>query len=220
MRHLDFESCPADPDVWIRPAKHSDGSEYYEYIILYTDDALAVGEHAENILRNELGRYFELKENSIGPPKIYLGGNVRNEVQLDNGVECWAFGSSEYVQSALKNVDSYLAKQERTDWNLPNRAETPMQTSYRPKLDVTNELEPTDASYYQSLIGMLRWIVELGRVDICLECSILSSHLTLPREGHLQQVFHIFTYLKKHHNAELVFEPTQSTRVSTRPVSI
>jgi hypothetical protein len=83
-----------------------------------------------------------------------------------------------------------------------------MQTSYHPELDVTDELEPTDASYYQSLIGMLRWIVELGRVDICLECSTMSSHLALPREGHLQQVFHIFAYLKKHHNAELVFDPS------------
>jgi hypothetical protein len=39
MMHLNFKSCPADPDVWMRLAKHSDGSEYYEYILLYTDHA-------------------------------------------------------------------------------------------------------------------------------------------------------------------------------------
>ena len=38
----------------------------------------------ESILRNELGRYFELKEESIGPPDHYLGGKVR-KVQLNNG---------------------------------------------------------------------------------------------------------------------------------------
>ena len=27
MRHLDFVSCPADPDVWMRPAKRSDGAD-------------------------------------------------------------------------------------------------------------------------------------------------------------------------------------------------
>ena len=58
MRHLDFVSCPADPDVWMRPAKHSDGSEYYEYILLYTDDALVISERAETVLRKELGRFF------------------------------------------------------------------------------------------------------------------------------------------------------------------
>ena len=34
MRHLQFESCVADPDVWMRPAKKSDGSLYYEYIFI------------------------------------------------------------------------------------------------------------------------------------------------------------------------------------------
>ena len=47
MHHLDFVSCPADPDVWMRPAKKADGSKYYEYILLYTDDALVVSDHAE-----------------------------------------------------------------------------------------------------------------------------------------------------------------------------
>ena len=93
MHHLESTSYPADPDVWMRPAKKSDGSLYYDYILLYTDDALVVSENAEAILRNDLGRYFELKENSIGPPKIYLGGQVR-KVELDNGAKAWVFSSS------------------------------------------------------------------------------------------------------------------------------
>ena len=62
-----------------------------------------------------------------------------------------------------------------------------MTNGYQPKLDVSTELNPRDASQYQSLIGILRWIVELGRVDICCEMSMLSSHLAMPREGHLEQ---------------------------------
>ena len=30
----------------------------------------------------------------------------------------------------------------------------------------------------------------------------------MPRQGHLDQVFQIFAYLKKYHNAELVFDPS------------
>ena len=60
----------------MRPTKRSDGSDYYEYILLYTDDAPVVSGNAEQVLLNELGRYFTLKEESIGPPKIYLGGHV------------------------------------------------------------------------------------------------------------------------------------------------
>jgi hypothetical protein len=48
----------------------------------------------------------------------------------------------------------------------------------------------------------------LGRVDICLEVSMMSSHLALPREGHLSQVLQIFSYLRKYHNSEMVFDPS------------
>jgi hypothetical protein len=57
-------------------------------------------------------------------------------------------------------------------------------------------------------MGMLRWMVELGRVGICLEYLMISSHLALPRKGHLFQLFQMFAYLKKYHNTEMVFEPS------------
>jgi hypothetical protein len=204
MRHLNFTSSLADPDVWMRPAKKANGSECYEYVLIYTDDVLVISENGEHVLRSGIGKYFELKEESIGPPKLYLGGHMRR-VELENGAKAWAFSSSQYVQAAVKNVETYL---EKTGGKLPRKAETPTQTSYRPELDVTPELDSTQAAYYQSLIGVLRWIVELGRVDICLETSMMSSHLALPREGHLAQLFHMFAHLKKYHNAEMVFDPS------------
>ena len=45
---------------------------------------------------------------------------------------------------------------------------TPIQTSYRPEIDTTPELNAIDSVYYQSLIGILCWMVKLGRVDICV----------------------------------------------------
>ena len=62
MTHLNFKLCLADPDVQMRLAIKSDGNEYYEYILLYADAALVVSENVESILRNEIGKYFELKE--------------------------------------------------------------------------------------------------------------------------------------------------------------
>ena len=73
---LGFTSCPADPDVWMRAAIKSDGGEYYEYVLLYCDDTLVISERGETILRDEIGKYFELKEESIGPPSLYLGGKL------------------------------------------------------------------------------------------------------------------------------------------------
>ena len=52
-----------------------------------------------------------------------------------------------------------------------------MTTDYRAEIDVFPELNATDDAYYQSLIGVVRWMVELGQVDICTEVSMLSSML-------------------------------------------
>eukprot|EP00957_Ditylum_brightwellii_P030085 2277110-Ditylum_brightwellii.AAC.1 len=60
----------------MRPAIHSDGSKHYEYMLLCTDDTLAIGEHPEKVLCQGKGKYFQLKEESFGPLKIYLGDSV------------------------------------------------------------------------------------------------------------------------------------------------
>ena len=103
------------------------------------DDALVVSENAESILKNELGRYFELKEESIGPPDHYLRGKVR-KVQLENGVYAWAFSSSQYVQTAVKNMEVYLDSQDKC-WKMPSKADTPLTTTYRPELDWNFEVD-------------------------------------------------------------------------------
>ena len=88
------------------------------------------------------------------------------------------------------------------------KAPDPFQNNYRPEIDMTEELGEDDAAYYHSLIEVLRWIVELGRVDINTEVLMLSFHLALPRSGHLDAVFHIFAYLKKKNNSDMVYDPT------------
>ena len=96
MDHLGFKSCPADPDVWMRPAEKADGTKYWEYALLYVDDILLVSDKGDAVLRNEIGKYFTMKQSSIGPPDLYLGGHVR-KVTLENGVTAWAFSLSQYI---------------------------------------------------------------------------------------------------------------------------
>ena len=82
MGHLGFKSKAGDPDVWMRSSTRDNESITYEYVLLYTNDSLVVADKAESILKDEIGRYFQLKPESIGPPKIYLGGHLR-QVEID-----------------------------------------------------------------------------------------------------------------------------------------
>ena len=48
--------------------------------------------------------------------------------------------------------------------------------------------------------------MELGRIDIHYHVSIMSKYLAAPREGHLEQVFCIFAYLKKNPQYRIVMD--------------
>jgi hypothetical protein len=89
--------------------------------------------------------------------------------------------------------------QKKYNASLPKGASAPFPRDYVSELDMTEELGPEDGNYFQSLIGILRWTVELGRIDIIMEVSKLASHMALPRQGHLEAAFHVFAYLKQHH---------------------
>ena len=106
---MGFASCKADPDVWMRPGTKADGTEYWQYALLYTDEILAVMEEPEKFLREEVGNHFTLMEKSISPPTQYLGNKVF-EVKMENGTKCWSFSSSQYVQSDVANMEDYLHK--------------------------------------------------------------------------------------------------------------
>ena len=204
MNHLQYTSCPADPDVWMRPAVGANGNTYYEYLLLYVDDVLAISRHPNKCL-DEINQYFPLKPGSVGEPKFYLGTKI-SKVRLPNQVIAWAFSSSKYIKSSIENLEKILKNK---NLKLPSKKmESPISPGYRPEMDMSNELNAEEANLYQSLIGILRWTVEIGRIDICAEVSMLSSYLALPREGHLEQVYNIFAYLKQHHNSRIVFDPS------------
>jgi hypothetical protein len=51
MEHLGFTSCKADPDVWLRENTEHTGAMFHEYMLIYTNDILAIGKDPKEILR-------------------------------------------------------------------------------------------------------------------------------------------------------------------------
>ena len=88
--------------------------------------------------------------------------------------------------------------------NAPN----PFPLDYEPSMDTSVLLDPELASYYQTIIGVLRWMVEIGQIDITTEVSQLSSFLAMPRRGHFVNALHIMSFLKIKHNSMLILDPT------------
>ena len=112
--------------------------------------------------------------------------------------------SEKYVKAAIENIEQMLAE---SNQRLPIKCQTPLSSGYRPELDTSPELKTEGLQRYQELISIVHWAVELGRVDILLETSLMSTHLTLLRWGHLEQLHHIFSYLKMNPKRLLFFDP-------------
>ena len=217
LRDAHFKSCPADPDVWMRPNTKPDGTQYWEYVLLYVDDALACS-HDPQAIMDHLASRYTLKKGSVKEPTEYLGAEIRKHyVTNPDGTQSakprWAMSSDLYVKRALADVERELAEIGQT---LKSKVSTPLSADYRPELDTTPELDARRANYYQGLIGVLRWIVELGRIDIIVPIALLSRFLALPREGHLEQVLHCFAYLKQYNRSSIVFDDTSPHFDETR----
>ena len=66
------------------------------------------------------------------------------------------------------------------------QAKIPMQMRCIPELNVSQLLNSKGAQEYQQFVGIARWIIELERIEIIYEVSLLSNHLDMPRKGHME----------------------------------
>jgi hypothetical protein len=168
MKHLGWNPFRADRDLLMKAeTRPDDGVLYWAYIVIYVDDILCV-HHDIGAPLVKLDEYFKMKEGSM------------KKTVLPNVVVAWGMSSSKYVQSAVQNVQEYLSALPG-DQKLIKKASGPFAGGYKPELYESPELEPTRENLYQSQIGILRWCVELGSIDIIIEVSMLSTYLCLPR---------------------------------------
>jgi hypothetical protein len=145
------------------------------------DDVFAISASPDLIMMSIQER-FKLKGDKYGPPTSYLGAQSSKMTNV-NGTQCWTQSSDKYVEESFKTVEEFLRSRNRV---LPTGLQTPMRSGCKPELDTSQELVVEGHSYYQELIGILRWAVELGRMDILLEVSLMSTYVAAPREGHLE----------------------------------
>ena len=197
-----FKSTYADPDVWIKPATRPNGQEHYEYVMCYVDDLIAIAANPKKILEDLKGKDIKYKNDEIKPPDMYLGARLK--VRDLEGTECWTITSHDYIKVAVETVKQADAIKQ---WYWPAKVTTPMTASFVPEWDKSPELDSEGITFYQEMIGMLRWATELGRVDILYEVAILSQYQAAPREGHIKQLIRIFAYLEKRAKLTLYMDP-------------
>ena len=70
-----------------------------------------------------------------------------------------------------------------------------------------DECNAKHISWFQKLIGILLWEVELGRIDIQIEVALLSQYQALPQEVHVDALYLIFHFLSNNQKYISVMDP-------------
>ena len=124
LHDIGFRPTRADPDVWRRPAKKADGEEYYEYILCYIYDLLAISEDTTRVLQG-IQTVFKFKDDKIVCPEVYLG--AQPIAMTVDGFDGWTMSSQKYVKAAIDHVEEVLG---RTNQRLPTKCRTPLKSGY------------------------------------------------------------------------------------------
>ena len=149
-------------------------------LFVYVDGILALSHKAMEVI-TEITSFYKAKEGSIKLPDIYIGANI-DKIQMPDDCKVWGSSSRDYVKNEITTVER-LFEEDGEGLTFKNSVKNPFPTGYKPELDVMEELGPEIISRYLHLIGICRWSVELGRIDMI---------------GYLEVLYNVFAYLKNH----------------------
>ena len=131
------------------------GTIYYTYILIYTDDILIVS-HDPTTYMTQLEQAYYVKKESIGPPTQYLGQQIK-KVNDRSGNPAWASSCNTYVEEALKVIEAHMKILNLAFTKSSRSATSPFGSiKYKYKLDVSDFCSSDEHQFYQRMIGILR----------------------------------------------------------------
>ena len=172
LRSFGFAQTRFDNDVWIRL---DESGENYEYICTHVDDFMICSKNPQRVM-DEICTVYMVKDKSKGPPSYYLGNDYKKDSK-----DRWCIGCKTYLTEAVRRIE------EMSGEKLPKK-DTSMSDGDHPEEDGSELLDDKGHQRYQMLIGMLNWIVCIGRMDVAFATSSLSRFTACPRKGHMDQV--------------------------------
>ena len=197
LRSFGFSQTRFDNDVWIRL---DESGEQYEYICTHVDDFMICSKDPDRVMK-EIESIYLVKDSSKGEPSYYLGNDYKKDRKGR-----WCVGCKTYLTEAIRRLEDIFGEP------LPKK-DTPMVDGDHPEEDTSEPLDDKGHQQYQMLIGMLNWIVCIGRMDVGFATASLSRFTACPRKGHRDRVLRIFGYLKKYKNRRIVVDSRDPIRV-------
>jgi Reverse transcriptase (RNA-dependent DNA polymerase) len=178
---MGFTPSKADSDIWMR-----DCGDHYEYIACYVDDLLIASKNVQSIIDALEAKPNSFKLKGTGPVSFHLGNDFyRDETNT------LSMGPKKYIERMVMQYEGMFGTKPKATYT------SPLMSNDHPELDTTELLDDDGIHQYQSLIGVLQWIITLGRFDIATSVMTMSGFRVAPRQGHLDRLKRICGYLSK-----------------------
>ena len=159
-----------------------DPKDGFDYICTHVDDFKVVAKDPQMWV-DRIATVFLFKE--YGPRNYYLG----NDYTYHDGQDILTYGIQTYTKEAVSRVELMYGC-------LPKES-TPMPvTDCHPELDTSPLLDLDDHRKYQMLLGMLQWMLTIGKPEISQLVSSLNRFGAYSRNGHLDLAVRSFGYIK------------------------
>jgi hypothetical protein len=104
---------------------------------------------------------------------------------------------TKYIDKLVKNYEKLFGMKPSTS------VTSPFEKGDDPELNTTELCTAEQITQYQSMIGALQWIVNIGRLDIHTAVMTMSGFRMAPRVGHLNRLKRIYGYLLKMKHASI-----------------
>ncbi|KAL7535614.1 hypothetical protein ACHAWF_005213 [Thalassiosira exigua] len=92
--HLEFILSRVNRDMYYRKSPKPSRTLYYELLLVYANDVLAVS-HGPKKIMEKIRKCFEIKNDEYGPPTTYLGGEVEQfTIPNSNNERLWSLLST------------------------------------------------------------------------------------------------------------------------------
>jgi hypothetical protein len=79
---------------------------------------------------------------------------------------------------------------------LQPKLQTVLPSGYRLGMVDTQYCDEEESDFYQKQTGVLRLTAQIGRNIITAAVSMLALYIAAPRQRHLIELFHMFSYLR------------------------
>lgn len=180
-----------------------DGQKYWFYMLLYVYDCLLVHQNSDPVM-NDLKTWYKMKGDTLGKLKQYLGVNICRWTLKNRSF--WYINPGNYVKEVCKMVKQWIEEEGR---KCTKRYQAAMNFKYHPEVNMSEELGDNLVNYFQQVIRILCWVLELWMIDIITKVLLLLLHNCLPHAGHLKIVYQICNYLSHHNNStQILFDST------------